>query len=233
MPVPRGVDRASSVPRRAMAASMLPLVLAATAAAAAAIPTDAPPASPDQDAPAKLRSGIVLGFSLGGGVVGASGYPNASSQIGDPTYYSASGFMTGTGGTFLLMGALADYLNFGFWFGTGTFSNGDWRSTGGGGGLRVELFPFVRVYPRLGGLAFLGQFGIGGANLTSTEPGHTEASGVQSFIGAGAFYEWSFGRFLGGHFGAGPSLEYDAMWSQPFERHGLLANARIVFYGGP
>ena len=131
------------------------------------------------------------------------------------------------------MGALADYLNFGFWFGSGSFSNGDWHSTGGGGGLRVEAFPFVRLYPRLGGLGLLGQFGIGGANLTSSHPGHTEASGVQSFLGTGVFYEWSFGRFLGGHFGAGPSLEYDAMWSQPFERHGLVANARIVFYGGP
>jgi hypothetical protein len=212
---------------------MLPLVLAATAAAAAAIPTDAPPVSPDQDAPAKVRSGIVLGLSLGGGLAGASGYPNSSSQIGDPAYYSSSGFMMGTNSTLLIMGALADVLNFGFWIGSASFSNDNWRSTGGGGGLRVEAFPFVRLFPRFGGLGLLGQFGIGGANLTSTHPGHTEANGVQSYLGTGAFYEWSFGHFLGGHFGAGPSLEYDAMWSQPFERHGLVANARIVFYGGP
>jgi hypothetical protein len=212
---------------------MVPLVLAATAAAAAAVPTDAPPVSPDQDAPAKLRSGIVMGLSLGGGLAGASGYPNSSSEIGDPKFYSASGWMTGTDTTLVVMGALADALNFGFWVGSASFSNSDWRSTGGGGGLRLELFPFVRALPRIAGLGLLGQFGIGGANLTSAHPGHTEATGVQSFLGSGAFYEWSFGRFLGGHFGAGPSLEYDAMWSQPFERHGLVVNARIVFYGGP
>ena len=56
---------------------------------------------------------------------------------------------------------------------------------------------------------------------------------MQSYLGTGAFYEWSFGSLFGGHFGIGPSVEYDAIWSQPFERHGLVASARIVFYGGP
>ncbi len=212
---------------------MLPLVLSATTAAAAAVPIGDRPTSPDLDVAPKLRSGIVIGLSLGAGVAGASGYPNASSDIGDPTFYSASGFMAGTSGTLFVMGALADYLNFGFWFGSGTFRNGDWRSSGSGAGLRVEAFPLIALYPRLAGLGLLGQFGIGGANLTSSNPEHPEASGVQSFIGTGAFYEWSFGSLFGGHFGVGPSLEYDATWSRPFERHGLVASARIVFYGGP
>jgi hypothetical protein len=38
---------------------------------------------------------------------------------------------------------------------------------------------------------------------------------------------------LGGHFGVGPSLEYDAIFSRSFEQHGLVASARFVFYGGP
>jgi hypothetical protein len=216
-----------------MEASMLPLVLSATAAAAAAVPIGDRPTSPDLDVAPRLRSGIVIGLSLGAGVAGASGYPNASSDIGDPAFYSASGFMTGTNGTIFVMGALADYLNFGFWFGSGSFRNGDWRSSGGAAGLRVEAFPLVALFPRLAGLGLLGQFGIGGANLTSSNPVHPEASGVQSFLGTGAFYEWAFGSLFGGHFGVGPSLEYDATWSRPFERHGLVASARIVFYGGP
>jgi hypothetical protein len=211
---------------------MLPLVLAATAAAAAAVPTGDRPASPDLDVAPRIRSGIVIGLSLGAGVAGASGYPNASSDIGDPAFYSASGFMTGTSGSFFVMGAISDYLNFGFWFGSGSFSNGDWRSRGGGAGLRVEAFPLVGLVPRLAGLGLLGQFGIGSANLTSSNPAQPEASGVQSFIGTGAFYEWSFGKLFGGHFAAGPSLEYDATFSRPFERNGLVASARIVFYGG-
>jgi len=212
---------------------MLPLVLSATAAAAAAVPTGDRPTSPDLDVAPRIRSGIVIGLSLGAGVAGASGYPNASSEIGDPAFYSASGFMTGTSGTIFVMGALADYLNFGLWFGSGNFSNGDWRSSGGGAGLRVEAFPLVGIFPRLAGLGLLGQFGIGGANLSSSNPAHPTASGTQAFLGTGAFYEWSFGSLFGGHFGSGPSLEYDSTWSQPFERHGLVASARIVFYGGP
>jgi hypothetical protein len=214
-------------------ASMLPLVLSATAAAAAAVPIGDRPTSPDLDIAPRLRSGVVIGLELGAGVAGASGYPNASSDIGDPAFYSSSGFMAGTNGSIFVMGALTDYLSFGVWFGSGSFRNGDWRSSGGGGGLRVETFPLVTLYPRLAGLGLLGQFGIGGANLTSSNPLHPEASGVQSYLGTGAFYEWAFGSLFGGHFGIGPSLEYDAIWSRPFERHGFVASARIVFYGGP
>jgi hypothetical protein len=222
-------------PRRAVLwlASMLPLVLSATAAAAAAVPIGDRPTSPDLDIAPRLRSGVVIGLSLGAGVAGANGYPNASSDIGDPAFYSSSGFMAGTNGSIFVMGALTDYLSFGVWFGSGSFRNGDWRSSGGGGGLRVEAFPLVTLYPRLAGLGLLGQFGIGGANLTSSNPAHPEASGVQSYLGTGAFYEWAFGSLFGGHFGIGPSVEYDAIWSRPFERHGFVASARIVFYGGP
>jgi hypothetical protein len=219
---------------RAMASSMLPLVLAAPVAPPAAVVTGDRPTSPDLDVAPRIRSGVVIGLSLGAGVAGAKGYPNASSQIGDPADYSASGFMEGSSANLFIMGAISDYLNFGFWFGSGSFHNGDWRSIGSGAGLRVELFPLIAAVPRLAGLGVFGQFGIGGANLQQTSnPQHPEASGVQSFLGSGVLYEWSFGSLFGGHFGAGPSLEYDAMWSQPFERHGLIASARIVFYGGP
>jgi hypothetical protein len=238
---------------------MLPFVLAAPAAAATAVPasTQAPPedatvaapsspdASPmppaelstassaDLDAPRRYRSGVVVGLSLGAGLGGASGYPNASSDIGNPTFYSASGFMAGSSGTFFVMGALSDYLSFGFWLGSATYRNADWRSNGGAGGLRVEAFPLAGLTPALAGLGILGNFGIGGASLQSTNPARPESNGTQAYIGAGAFYEFAFGHLFGGHFGVGPNLEYDAMWSQPFERHGLVASLRIVFYGGP
>jgi hypothetical protein len=209
---------------------MLPLLLSATAAAATAIPVNAPP---DVEVSPRLRSGVVVGFTLGAGLAGASGYPNSSSLIGNPTYYSASGFMTGPSGQIFVMGALADYLSFGFWFGSASFGNGDWKSGGGAGGLRVEAFPLVGVLPVLANLGVQADFGIGSGNLQSRNPARPEASGTQSYIGAGAFYEWAFGKLFGGHFAIGPSVEYDAMWSQPFERHGLVASVRFVFYGGP
>jgi hypothetical protein len=92
------------------------------------------------------------------------------------------------------------------------------------------------VFPQLSGLGALAQFGIGGGSLTATGPaaaGLPEAGGTQSFGDVGVLYEWAFGHVLGGHFAAGPSLEYEAVWSQPFERHGLIASGRVAFYGAP
>ncbi|HXN31782.1 MAG TPA: hypothetical protein VN894_07975 [Polyangiaceae bacterium] len=212
---------------------MISLVLAATtSAAAAAVPTGPIISSTDLDAPHRFRGGVAVGLTIGAGLAGASGYPNNLNQIGAPAYYSASAWMVGTGETLFLMGALTDYLSFGFWYAHATASNADWRSSGDGGGLRVEAFPLVGLVPSLHGLGVIGQFGLGSGNLTAKRPGVLESNGTQSFAAAGTFYEWSFGHFLGGHFGAGPNLEFDAIWSLPFERHGLTASARVVFYGG-
>jgi hypothetical protein len=212
---------------------MIGILLAVTGAGAAAVPTGDRPVTADLDGPPKLRSGVVLGTSLGVSVGSASGYPNDSTKIGDPRYYSASGAMLGASETILLMGALADTFSFGFWFNHAGYSNGDFHSTGDAGGLRIEAFPLVRLYPKLDGLAVFGQFGIGLASLTSKTPGVPTAEGTQSFVAGGAFYEWPIWRVLGGHFAIGPSLEYDAMWSSPFSRQGLVASLRLVFYGGP
>jgi hypothetical protein len=216
------------------ALAMLPLVLAdAPRASSGLYGNDPGSATTDFDGPPRHRTGIALGLSLGAGIGSASGYPNNSEQIGNPADYSASGVMFGNGDTLLIMGALADYLNFGFWFGSAAFKRGPWRSVGGGVGLRLELFPLVAVYPRLEGLGIFGQFGLGSANLTSSDPDVPKAAGTQSFAATGVFYEWSVTKIFGGHFGLGPSLQYDVNWSLPFERHDLFAALRLVFYGGP
>jgi hypothetical protein len=209
------------------------LLAAATSAAAAAVPTGTTASAAELDAPHRLRSGVVVGFALGAGVVGASGYPNDSVKIGDPAYYSASGWMLGSSESFFVMGALTDYLSFGFWYAHAASANGHWESNGNGGGLRVEGFPLVGLVPRLAGLGLVGQFGLGTGDLSSKTPGLANAEGTQSFIGTGVFYEAAFGHFIGGHFGVGPNLEYDTIWSLPFERHGLVAALRLAFYGGP
>jgi hypothetical protein len=216
---------------------MLSLVLAAAGdfGTSAAVPTGQIVSPNDLEAPHRLRSGLVFGAAFGGSLVGASGYPNDAVKINDASYYSASGWMLGTSQSLFLMGALTDYLNFGFWYAHATASNRDWRSSGDGGGLRVEVFPLVSVLPTLAGLGMVGQFGLGAGKLTTSKipGGLTMSEGTQSFGGVGALYEWAFGHFLGGHFGVGPILEYDAIWSQSFERHGLIASARVVFVGGP
>jgi len=211
-----------------------PLLLApTTSAAAAALPLGQGPTATEPEAPHRLRSGVVIGLAAGAGAVGASGYPNDLNKIGDPNFYSAGGWMAGTSESVLLLGALTDYLNFGFWYTHESAENKDWRSLGNGGGLRVELFPLVDLAPRVAGLGFLGQFGLGSGFLQSKTLDVPRAGGTQSFIATGALYEWPFGHVLGGHLGAGPTIEYHAIWSQAFERHGLLASVRLVFYGGP
>jgi hypothetical protein len=208
---------------------MLPLVFAADAASATPPAVAAPP-PPDAGAARSFRNGIVLGFALGGGIGRGAGYPNNSDDIGH-TDYASSGWLGGTSGTLLLMGAIADYLNFGFWYAHAGFNGDGHHASQDGVGLRVEAFPFVFVCPHLGGLAFFSQFGLGSAKLTTA--GAPNAGGTQSIIGAGAFYEWSLGHVLGGHFGLGPSLEYDAVLTQPYDQNGFVATLRAVWYGGP
>jgi hypothetical protein len=211
----------------------LMLFAAASQAAAAAVPLgdDITPVT-QLPTPHQYRSGLVVGLSLGGGLAGASGYPNNAQDVGNPADYSASGWMLGTYESGFVMGALSDYVSVGFWFGHGVFKNPDFRSSGDGGGLRLEAFPLVGLVPRLQALGVLAQLGVGTGNLQS-KPGLPGSSGTQSFVGGGAFYEWAFGPLFGGHLGAGPSVEYDAIWSRPFERHGMVASLRLVFYGGP
>jgi hypothetical protein len=213
---------------------MLPLFLAAaTGAGAAAVPSGDVTSAVDLPAPHRMRNGLVVGLSLGGGLGGASGYPNNLTQIGDPNYYSASGWMLGTNETVFIMGALTDYFTFGFWFSHALYNNPDWRSNSDGGGLRMEVFPLAVAFPPLGGLGFLAQFGLGSGNLESKVGPTPAATGTQSIAGVGAFYEWAFGHVIGGHFAFGPSLEFDALWSQPFEQHGLVGSLRFVFYQKP
>jgi hypothetical protein len=209
---------------------MIPLVLAAAVSAAPAVSSEDAPAY--LDVPPRLRDGIVIGLTFGLGLGQGNGYPNNSQEIGDPQYHSSSGWMVGSGFSLLVLGALTDYLNFGFWLGSSNFRDADDRASAFGVGLRLEAFPFISVCRGLEGLGAFTQLGLGSARLTTTTPGAAIDQGTQSYIGIGTFYEWSFGHFIGGHFGAGPSLEYDTAFSRPFETSGLLASGRIVFYGG-
>ncbi len=220
---------------------MFPLVFAvpsmgsggSAGTAATATSTGGEVSAVDLPAPHALRRGLVVGLSLGGGLGGASGYPNDITQIGNPADYSASGWLLGTNETIFVMGALTDYFSFGFWFGHSLYRSRDWRSNGDGGGLRIEAFPLALVCPRWSGLGLMAEFGLGTGDLVSNVPNAPAAGGTQSTASAGAFYEWAFGHVLGGHFAVGPSLEYGAIWSQPFEQHGLVGSLRFVFYQRP
>src|SRR5579859_5884504 len=146
---------------------LLPCVLLAQsvgAGAAAAATGEVTPVT-SLDAPHSIRRGVAVGLMAGADLGAASGYPNDSTRIGDPNYYSASAWMVGTSETLFVLGSLTDYLSVGFFFTQSQLANRDWRSTGSSGGVRLEVFPLALVVPRLSGLGVEAAFGLGGGNL--------------------------------------------------------------------
>jgi hypothetical protein len=183
-----------------------------------------------------IRSGVVVALLVGAGISGSSGYPNNSSQIGDPNYYSSSDVLAGGGGGLFVGGAFADWINFGFWFTDQRYKSHDWNAHSNGFGFRLELFPFISLPPALVALKGLGafaQFGIGQAWLDAAHGDYPQAHGAQSFLGIGAQYEFTLCRMLGGHLTAGPTVEYDNVYASAIQSGAGLVGGRLAFYGGP
>ena len=203
--------------------------------AALAISTSARADAPNPDATPKQerRSGLVVGVTplLSSGT--AAGYPNQAAQIGDPKYYAAGGVMGGGGVNAYVMAALADVFNFGLYFGYTLIANGDWRSEGIGGGFRLEAFPLYSLVPSLKDLGLFAQFGIGSANLDATRGYYPGSDGVQSYVTAGVFYEFTIARLKHGHLTLAPSLEYDYVGARSIDRHTAALGLRVTFYSGP
>lgn len=179
----------------------------------------------------KRRNGLVLGLTLGPAFGYASGYPNNPLYIGQADYESKSGLMVGSSSSLLLMGALTDYLNFGFQVTAAELQSGSFRSSGTGMGFRADIFPFP--CRALSDLAFFTQFGLGMTTLDPKDSRYNNSDGAQTFVGLGVFHEWSVAKLLGGHLSLGPSLEYDAILTRPMDRHTVALAGRLVFYGDP
>ena len=206
-------------------------ILASAAVAHADAASDAATAA-DLTKPAERRSGWAIGFGIGLGVAGASGYPNASSDIGVARYYDGSDAMGGVSGALFVMRSLSDWLSFGVFYSRANFRSEQWNTFGGGGGFRVDLFPLYRLYPPLRDLGIYGQFGIGTSTLSPNYGTRESATGTESYLGGGAFYEFFLGKGLGGHFAAGPTLELDSQITQSNQRYYGLLGGRVVFYTG-
>lgn len=211
-------------------------------------PADAPtvtpgtpvPATPPSAAPMDaaepqhaIRDGMMLGASFGVGVGSASGYPNDVLYNGNPSYYGSTPMLPGYAMTFTLMGALTSYLNVGVFGGFANYGNGDWKSTGGGGGLRLEAYPLIGVcacvIPRTiaSNLGIYGQFGLGAVSTEVLLPGRYETiGGVESILAAGAFYELWVGRA----FSVAPDLRYEVIASRTSDRNALTAGIRLALY---
>ncbi len=208
-------------------------------------PNDAPPAparttvkAPELEAwqtgKVERRGGIVLALQAGAGLASTTGYPAKVTKVDDPAYYAKSGTLYGTTSSLLVMAALVDYLNFGIFMTSGRYENSAVDVRSFGGGVRVEAYPFYSRGRGWRDLAVYASFGLGGSKLEAkNNPLSLGAEGVQSFVGVGALYEWSFGHLFGGHFAGGPSLGYDAIFSSSIEQHAVSLTGRIAYYGGP
>ncbi|HEX4474030.1 MAG TPA: hypothetical protein VH142_03065 [Polyangiaceae bacterium] len=204
-------------------------VLAAFPAIARA-DTSNPDTSPKQERRSGLLVGVTPLFSSGT----AFGYPNQAAQIGDPAYFANGGAMAGGGVNGYVMAALADVFNFGLYFGYTFVANNDWHSEGIGGGFRLEAFPLYSLVPSLKDLGLFAQFGIGSANLEATRGAYPGSDGVQSYVSAGVFYEFTIAHLRKhGHLTLAPSLEYDYVGARSIDRHTAGLGLRVAFYSGP
>jgi len=222
--------------RRLALLALVPLAIASLESPAAA--EDTPVKGSDgRDDPAlrkvtaERRAGVVIGVAPGIAFAGASGYPNNERLIGNPDFYSESPMLVGHSTTYFLMGAFSDYVSFGPMVNIATFASDKWKSTGLGIGFRAEAFPLIRLFPTLADLSIYGQAGVGSTELQAKGP-FPSADGTQSFAGIGLHHEFRLVRLLGGHFSAGPYVEYDAIFATGAERHWASVGLRVAWYGG-
>jgi hypothetical protein len=201
---------------------------------AQAEPTAGGPAAEDatlRRVPPERRGGLVLGASGGVAFAGSSGYPNNARLLDNPEFYSSSPMLVGWSSSWFLMGALTDYVSFGPMLTLATFESDAWKSTGWGFGFRGEVFPLVKLVPKLADAAVYAQLGVGSTELRAKGP-YPSADGTQSFLGIGLHHEWRLARLLGGHAALGPEIEYDVIRAESIERHWLTIGLRVAWYGG-
>lgn len=175
------------------------------------------------------RGGVVIGAAGGVGLAGASGYPNNARFLNNPDYYSETPLLVGWSASAFVMLALTDWVSIGPTVTASGADTSQWKSTGYGVGFRSEFFPLIRAVPRLADLGVYGQLGVGVVDLRAKGPFPT-SDGSQTFVGIGVHHEWRFANIFGAHASAGPYAEYDAVISQPSERHWLSFGLRVAFY---
>ncbi len=182
--------------------------------------------------PRQERDGIVFAFDTGFGLARAAGYPNNEKLKGDAAAFSSSNTVTGAPMNFFIGGSLHDQINFGLLVHAFSFGSQRWHLGGGSIGFRVDTFPFFTLVPALRNLAIFGQGGVGFAHLHAKPDVGPQADTVQSYLGIGAYWEFTLLKFSGSHFAGGPQVVYDSVFSRDFGTSGAAAALRLVFYTG-
>jgi len=180
------------------------------------------------DLHAVRRADVMIGFSGGLVLGGASGYPNEISKLDDPAYQAKTGFGVGPGGSLWIGGALTDWFSVGVGGMLLGVKGGSGDGSGGAFILRVEAFPLFYESEALHDLAFFAVFGAGGYTVHG-DGGQRGEGGFTSLVGLGSAYE----LFRFGPMAFGPSAEYELSFSQSATANQVTLGVRLIYYGGP
>ncbi len=201
--------------------------------APAAAATNAPTPSGEEDpvyrnyeTGDRRRDGVNVflngGFSLGH----VAGYPTDVKTLNQAGFRSATPLLAGYTWGLGIGGSLADTVNVGVFFQRHEYSSPSWNAHTSGGGLRVDLFPFVHAVPKLADLGFAGSFGVGSTYAKVKKAGeYPDAAGTQSFVGLAAFWEHRIGPL-----GIGPELRVDYVPSTYADGLSAALSVRISGY---
>ena len=201
---------------------MLPLLFAAQAASDTS--------SADLTADHAVRRGAVVGLTLGGGIGQGEGYPNNSDDIGK-IGYARSRWMPGSGVTLLVMGALSDYLSFGFWYAHLQFDSSGWRARRkrrgpSAGGLSAPIHPAQREGRRALRRVWRGDC-HDDCPRCARGLGNAVCHWLRGFLRVVPF------SLSGWPPGSGPLGRDERGLLSGLDQTGLVVGLRTVFYGGP
>jgi hypothetical protein len=158
------------------------------------------------------------------------GYPNDFAKIDNAAFRAASSG-AGPGVIFYFGGALTDWFNFGFGFGSSSVGGANLVSQATVYIFHLEAFPAFARGGRSRDLGLFADFGTGTASIKRrSDNAQFAASGALSIVGLGAFFEmWR----LAGHVAFGPYASWQYQSSDSMARHAGQLGLRGAFYGGP
>jgi hypothetical protein len=161
----------------------------------------------------------------------ASGYPSDVQKIGDPLFLTTTGASFGGGTTLAALASLHPRVAFGVFGSCGLALNGTYRTSGAGGGLRVELLPFSDGW--FAPVGFHSSFGVGNASAERRDGVGDAAGTTQSLVAVGAFRESTLIQFEGSRLTWGPTAGYSAVFSRDFARHSVDLGLRLAWVTNP
>ncbi len=184
-----------------------------------------------ETAPAERRSGLTVGFTLGGLLGKAAGFPNDAKKIMRASAYTETGVAPGGGATLWVGAALADWLVFGLG-GEGTrFSASGANVVNLALDFHVDVFPLYAMGGAYRDVGLAIDTGTGITTGTSTADDSVKLidGGSVSRIGLGGFFEaWRAGPVT-----IGPSLSGDYAWSASSRRGTFMLGLRTTFSSRP